>query len=98
MDDGIIINGNLNGNPIEEIRVSVSQQGENIEVIEITNVDIIAPGVHKDLCQKASVALYNKLCGPPFFGEGLADIVPGVQSYLNEATGVSIDAILVDWE
>ena len=51
MDDGIIINGNLNGNPIEEIRVSVSQQGENIEVIEITNVDIIAPGVHKDLCQ-----------------------------------------------
>ncbi len=98
MDDGIIINGNLNGNPIEEIRVSVSQQGENIEVIEITNVDIIAPGVHKDLCQKASVALYNKLCGTPFFGEGLADIVPGVQSYLNEATGVSIDAILVDWE
>lgn len=98
MDDGIIINGNLNGNPIEEIRVSVSQQGENIEVIEITNVDIIAPGVHKDLCQKASVALYNKLCGTPFFGEGLADIVLGVQSYLNEATGVSIDAILVDWE
>lgn len=98
MDDGIIINGSLNGNPIEEIRVSVSQQGENIEVIEITNVDIIAPGVHKDLCQKASVALYNKLCGTPFFGEGLADIVPGVQSYLNEATGVSIDAILVDWE
>ena len=98
MDDGIIINGNLNGNPIEEIQVSVSQQGENIEVIEITNVDIIAPGVHKDLCQKASVALYNKLCGTPFFGEGLADIVPGVQSYLNEATGVSIDAILVDWE
>ena len=98
MDDGIIINGNLNGNPIEEIRVSVSQQGENIEVIEITNVDIIAPGVHKDLCQKASVALYNKLCGTPFFGEGLADIFPGVQSYLNEATGVSIDAILVDWE
>ena len=98
MDDVIIINGNLNGNPIEEIKVSVSQQGENIGVIEITNVHIIAPGVHEDLCQKASDALYNKLCGESFFGEGLADIVPGVQSYLNEATGVSIDAILVDWE
>lgn len=98
MDDGIIINGNLNGNPIEEIQVSVSQQGENIGVIEITNVHIIAPGVHEDLCQKASDALRNKLCGTPFFGEGLADIVPDVQSCLNEDTGVSIDAILVDWE
>lgn len=98
MDDGIIINGNLNGNPIEKIKVSVSQQGENIGVAEITGVNIIAPGVHEDLCRKASVALHNKLCGKPFFGEGLADIAPDVQSCLNEATGVSIDAILVDWE
>lgn len=98
MDDGIITNGNLYGTPIEEIQISVSQQGENIGVFEITGVNIIAPGVHEDLCRKASVALYNNLCGIPFFGEGLADIVPDVQSCLNEATGVSIDAILVDWE
>lgn len=98
MDNVIIENGNLNGNPIEEIQVSVSQQGENIGVVEITGVNIIAPGVHEDLCRKASVALYNNLCGKSFFGEGLADIVSDVQSCVNEATGVSIDAILVDWE
>lgn len=62
MDDGIITNGNLNGTPIEEIQISVSQQGENIGVFEITGVNIIAPGVHEDLCRKASVALYNNLC------------------------------------
>lgn len=33
MDNVIIENGNLNGNPIEEIQVSVSQQGENIGVV-----------------------------------------------------------------
>lgn len=98
MDDGIITNGNLHGNPIEEIQVSVSQQGENIGVVEIADVNIIAPGVHEDLCRKASVDLYNNLCGKSFFGEGLADIVPDVQSCLNEATGVSKDAILVEWE
>lgn len=98
MGDGIITNGNLNGTPIEGIHISVSQQDENIGVFEITGVNIIAPGVHEDLCREASVALYNNLCGIHFFGEGLANIVPDVQSCLNKATGVSKDAISVDWE